>query len=165
MKGATKITLNSDIDEVIREAKLPMSLTKAFLVCKYLKINTPFVLPRQEKQIQELGLYEEDLAGVTWNVNLFYKEDDIDSFISKYLRIFSSCHPLKGGELYRVKPKILDFMHKHPEYTQEEILDAAERYIKNLENKNFALTCVNFIRNQKGSKLMEYLKAKNKIEI
>ena len=163
MKESIKITLTSDIDEVIREAKLPMSITKAFLVCKYLKVQTPFVLSRLEKQIRDLGFYDEDDAGVTWNIDLFYKEEDIDSFVSNYLRVFSSYNPLKGGEIYRVKPKIVEFLRKHPEYSQEEILDAAKRYLESLNNKSFSLSCVTFIKNQRGSKLMEYLNEKNRI--
>ena len=162
MKEATKITLTSEIDEVIRKAKLPMSLTKAFLVCKYLKISTPFVLTRMEKKIKELGFYDEDEAGVTWNINLFYQEEDVDSFISEYIRKFSSYNPLRGGEIYRVRAKMLEFMNKHPEYTPDEILESTDRYLKNLESKNFALSCSGFIRNPRGSKLLEYLRAKNK---
>ena len=162
MEELTKITINSDLDEILRKAKLPISNTKAFLLCKFTGVKTPFITQKMEERIKQLGLYTEDEVGITWNFKLLFHDYDSDAWVNDYIRLFSDYHKLKWNDFYNTRKKLSDFLKKNPEFSPEEILLASKKYLSDLPASKYALSCVGFIRNGRGSKLLDCLRKMKK---
>jgi hypothetical protein len=76
--------------------------------------------------------------------------DNIDEFVTEYRKKWKGLKPGSMGSEQACKDKLLRWMSNNPKYSKEEILNAADTYIKSLNNYTYLQQADFFIYKKEG---------------
>jgi len=116
-------------------------------------------------KVNNLNFFEKnyDTNEIIWNINL-YGDNITQDFIEQYRSLFIQIDTSLRGDRKTIIKKFKKFFLEYPQYSKQDILDAAKLYLEDCLYKGYHIKYIQnanyFIekqRNPTGSKLLTYL--------
>ena len=164
-----KLTINSEIKEILKDNKIDYQNGLTYLMCLYIGLKPDFIPESLKAKVLSTYIVNTDYKSgiLKWKVDLF--EETIGDFdwIKEFIEMFSKVNPDRKGSKSIILKRMKEFFMRNSSVRKDEVLEATKRYLSTVDHPKYCMISANFIFDKrKGeSKLLdfvEYVKDKNK---
>ena len=164
MSKRITLNINSQVENLLRDHKIPIHDGVAYLICLYYGIKPSYLPEGLERKVLATKIVSIDYTSdvIQWNESLFEETETGFEWISEWMDLFKRVNPERRGTKADVIRRMKKFFVNNPAIRKEDVFAATNKYLLSVSSPVYCKKSHKFIYEIDGTSMLLDFVTQNK---